>query len=154
MKRYKFEATILEAGGGGAYCLFPYDVQEEFDTRGRIAVKATFDGVPYAGSLVKYGHPQHMLPVLKAIREKTGKNIGDELTVVLWRDEAERTVDIPDDLAAVMEREGVREYFESLSLTHRKEYARWISEAKREDTRTKRLEKAVQMLRDKVKTPG
>lgn len=153
MKQYKFKAIIESGMGGGAYVLFPFDVPQEFGTRGRVAIKATFNGVPYTGSLIKYGQPQHMLPVLKNIREKTGKSIGDQLDIVLWRDQAERTVEIPQDLAAAMERENVRAYFDSLSFTHRKEYCRWISEAKREETRAKRLEKAVQMLRDKVKTP-
>jgi hypothetical protein len=74
MKEYKFKATIEGAGGsGGAYVLFPYDTQTEFGTRAQIRVVASFDGVPYAGSLVKYGHPQHMLPILKNIREQIGK---------------------------------------------------------------------------------
>jgi hypothetical protein len=153
MKKYKFKATIADGTGGGAYVLFPYDVRREFGTRGRVAVKATFDGVPYEGSLIKYGQPRHMLPVLKAIREKTGKNIGDALDVVLWRDEAQRTVEVPDDLAAAMQRDGLTPFFEGLSLTHRREYVRWITEAKREDTRTKRLEKAAQMMHAKMKTP-
>jgi hypothetical protein len=153
VKQYKFSAVIEDAMGGGAYILFPFDVQQEFGTRSRVAVKATLNGVPYTGSLVKYGQPQHMLPVLKEIREKTGKNIGDLLDIVLWRDQTERIVEIPQDLAAIMERESVRSYFDSLSFTHRKEYCRWINEAKRQETRAKRLEKAVQMLRDKVKTP-
>jgi Domain of unknown function (DUF1905)/Bacteriocin-protection, YdeI or OmpD-Associated len=153
MKKYKFKATIADGTGGGAYVVFPYDVQQEFGTRGRVAVKATFDGVPYEGSLIKYGVPQHILPVLKAIREKTGKNVGDALEVVLWRDEGERTVEIPDDLAAMMHREGLTPFFEGLSLSHRREYVRWITEAKREETRAKRLEKAVQMMHEKIKTP-
>ncbi len=53
-----------------------------------------------------------------------------------------------------MKKEGLLPFFESLSYTHRKEYCRWVSEAKKEETRAKRLEKAVVMLRDKVKTPG
>ena len=77
MKEYRFKATIHAAGGSGAYVLFPYDTQEEFSTRAKIPVMASFDGVPYTGSLVKYGHPQHMLPVLKNIREKIGKGPGD-----------------------------------------------------------------------------
>jgi uncharacterized protein YdeI (YjbR/CyaY-like superfamily) len=53
-----------------------------------------------------------------------------------------------------MKKEGLLTFFESLSYTHRKEYCRWIREAKKEETRARRLEKAVEMLRDKVKTPG
>jgi hypothetical protein len=56
--------------GGGAFVFFPYDVEKEFGTKGQVPVKATFDGVPYKGSLFKYGQPQHMLGLLKAIREE------------------------------------------------------------------------------------
>lgn len=77
MKKYKFKAKIEAGDGGGAYVLFPLDTQKEFGTKGRVPVKATFDGVDYAGSLVKYGNPRHRLGVLKAIREKIGKRPGD-----------------------------------------------------------------------------
>jgi len=53
-----------------------------------------------------------------------------------------------------MKKHGVREFFDSLSYTNRKEYCRWITEAKKEETRAARLEKAIAMLRKGVKTPG
>ena len=72
MRKYKFEATIEAGHAGGAYVLFPYDTEKEFATKGKVPVKATFDGVPYRGSLIGYSKPQHMLGVLKAIRKQTG----------------------------------------------------------------------------------
>jgi len=57
MKKYKFKAKIEAGDGGGAYVLFPYDTGTEFATKGKVPVKATFDGVPYTGSLFKYGKP-------------------------------------------------------------------------------------------------
>ena len=71
MKIYKFKAKIQAGDGGGAYVLFPFDVEETFGTKGKIPVKATFNGVPYSGSLIKYGLPLHMLGMPKAIREQT-----------------------------------------------------------------------------------
>jgi hypothetical protein len=68
-------------------------------------VKVTFDGVAYAGSLVKYGKPQHMLPILKAIRDQIGKQPGDCVQVELWKDEAERTLDVPAPFAALLKKE-------------------------------------------------
>jgi uncharacterized protein YdeI (YjbR/CyaY-like superfamily) len=53
-----------------------------------------------------------------------------------------------------MKQEGLLSFFEGLSFTHRKEYCRWITEGKKEETRLKRLEKAVEMLRKKIRTPG
>jgi hypothetical protein len=153
MKEYRFKATIHAAGGSGAYVLFPYDTQEEFSTRAKIPVMASFDGVPYTGSLVKYGHPQHMLPVLKNIREKIGKGPGDTVKVLLQRDDSVRTIEVPNEFAALMKKEGVLASFENLSYTNRKEYCRWITEAKREVTRRTRLSKAIAMLKKGVKTP-
>jgi Domain of unknown function (DUF1905)/Bacteriocin-protection, YdeI or OmpD-Associated len=153
MKTYKFKAKIEASDGGGAYVLFPYDTEAEFATKGKVPVNATFNGVPYAGSLMKYGGP-HMLGVLKAIREQIGKGPGDTIDVEVWRDDAARTVEVPAAFKKRMREEGLLPFFEALSFTHRKEYCRWISEAKKEETRLKRLEKAVEMLRKKVRTPG
>jgi hypothetical protein len=156
MKTYRFKARIEAAtvGDGGACVYFPYDVEEEFGTRGRVPVKATFDGVPYSGSLVKYGAPQHMLGILKGIREQLGKGPGDMIEVTIQRDESERKVEIPAELEKVLKKEKLAAVFAGLSYTHQKEYCRWITEAKREETRANRLAKAVGMLKSGVKTPG
>jgi hypothetical protein len=155
MKKYTFTAKIESApGGSGAFVLFPYDVEKEFSTKGRIPVKATFDGVPYTGSLMKYGHPQHMLGILKSLREQLGKQPGDKVKVELWKDEQLRTIETPADFAALLKKEKLLPVFEKLSYTHRKEYVRWITEAKKEETRTNRLTKSIAMLRKGIKTPG
>ncbi len=154
MKKYKFQAKIIAGDGGGAGVLFPYDTHQEFGTKGRVPIHATFDGVPYTGSLIKYGFPQHTLHLPKAIREQLGKVPGDTIDVVVWKDESERVLDVPEPFAKLMEQEGLLPFFESLSYTHRKEYCRWITEAKKEETRSRRLEKAVEMLKQRVKTPG
>ncbi len=154
MKKYKFKAKIEAGGGGGAYVLFPYDTEKEFATKGRVPVKATFDGVPYTGSLVKYSNPLHMLGMLKAVREQTGKGPGDTVEVVVLKDEEVRTVELPVEFEKLMKKAGLLQVFNKLSYTHRKEYCRWITEAKKEETRLKRLEKAIEMLRKGVSTPG
>jgi len=153
MKTYCFKARIEVADGGGAYILFPYDVEKEFGARGRIPVKVAFDGVSYTGTMIKYGHPQHMLPILKAIREQIGKTPGDIVDVELHKDESVRVLEVPDDFAKLLKTEKLQPFFDKLGYTHRKEYCRWIAEAKRAETRSARLEKAVEMLRNGVKTP-
>jgi hypothetical protein len=154
MKKYRFKAEIIAAMGGGAGVLFPYDVEKEFGARGNIPVQATLDGVPYRGSLMNCGMPSHTLGVLKSVRAKIGKGPGDTIDVVVWKDGEVRTVDVPAEFAALLKKEGLLAPFEKLSYTHRKEYCRWITEAKKEETRRNRLEKAIAMLRKGVKTPG
>ena len=82
-KLYRFTAEIkIVPDIDGAYVEFPYDVRAEFG-RGRVKVLATFDGVPYEGSLVRMGTPGHILGLRKDIRAKIGKQPGDRVEVTL-----------------------------------------------------------------------
>jgi len=153
MKKYKFDAEIREGRGGGAYVVFPYDAEKEFGTNGKVPVNATIDGVPDKGGLFRMGTPHHMLGVPKAIRDQIGKQPGDTVAIVLWKDDQAREVAVPPELAARMKQAGVLEFFESLSFTHRKEYSRWIAEAKKDETRARRLDKAIDLLKNGVRTP-
>jgi uncharacterized protein YdeI (YjbR/CyaY-like superfamily) len=65
-----------------------------------------------------------------------------------------RTVEVPAQFENMMKKEALFPVFKELSYTHRREYCRWITEAKKEETRLKRLEKAIEMLKKGVKTPG
>jgi len=154
MKKYKFRAVIQEGRGGGAFVFFPFDVEKEFRTKGKVPINATFDTLPYKGSLMKYAYPQHLLGVPKAIREQAGKKIGETTEVVVWKDEEERVIVVPPELQKQMEKEKLVPFFENLSYTHRKEYCRWITEARKEETRERRISKAIELLKKGVKTPG
>ncbi len=134
--------------------LFPYDSEKEFATKGKVPVRATFNGVPYAGSLIKYRNPLHMMGVLKSIREQIGKGPCDTIEVVVWKDEEVRTVEMPAQFEKLIKKEGLLPVFEKLSYTHRKEYCRWITDAKKEETRSKRLWKAIEMLKKGISTAG
>lgn len=154
MKKYRFKAKIIAGMGGGAGVEFPYDVENEFGTKGNVPIQATFDGEPYRGSLMNCGMERHTLGVLKSIRTKIGKGPGDTIDVEVWRDDVARTVGIPAEFMMLLKREGLLNGFEKLSYSHRKEYVRWISEAKKEETRQARMTRAIAMLRKGVKTPG
>ena len=82
-KIYSFKAILKKVPDiDGAYIEFPYDVREEFG-KGRVKVHATFDGVPYDGSLVRMKTPGHIIGVLKAIRKQIGKQAGDTVSVTI-----------------------------------------------------------------------
>ncbi len=95
-----------------------------------------------------------MLGMLKAIRAQTGKGPGETIEAVVWKDEEVRTVEVPAQFESLMKKEGLLPVFKKLSYTHRKEYCRWITEAEKKETRLKRLEKAIEMLKKRVRTPG
>lgn len=82
-KIYEFDAVLRKVPDiDGAYIDFPYDVRAEFG-RGRVRVRATFDGVPYDGSLVRMKTPNHIIGVRKDIRQKIGKQPGDMVHVTI-----------------------------------------------------------------------
>ena len=80
-KIYTFDAVIRKVPDiDGAYVEFPYDVRQEFG-RGRVKVRALFDGVPYDGSLVRMGTPGHIIGLRKDSRAQIGKQPGDTVRV-------------------------------------------------------------------------
>jgi hypothetical protein len=147
VEKYQFKAVIEDAGGGGAYVTVPFDVEKTFGAK-RVKIKAMIDGEPYRGTLVRMGSPQHMLPVLKEIRERIGKSFGDIVSIELEEDFEPRTVDVPPDLQSALEADSAAQAaFNRLSYTHQKEYVRWIRESKRDQTRQRRVQQAIEMLK-------
>lgn len=155
MKIYQFDAVIQKhPDRDAAFIEFPYDVEQEFGTKGQVKVLATFDGYEYRGSLAKMGHPVHRLGLTREVRNAIGKSSVDTVHVTLKKDEAPRIVEVPDDFGKLLDQNSeIKAFFEGLSYTHRKEYIRWIVEAKKQETRENRLQKAIEMLREKVKHP-
>ena len=127
----------------------PFDVEKVFGAK-RVPVKATVNGAIYHGSIVRMGG-KYMLGIPKAFREKAGISAGDHIVITLELDTTPRTVDVPADLAKAIKRAGMSATWNKLSYTHRKEYVRAVEEAKRPETRTKRIEKALEMLAGKKK---
>ena len=96
-----------------------------------------------------------MLGLTNAFRAEAKIAAGDEVEVVIERDDAPREVEVPPALQARLDAdEAARAAFEQLSFTHRREYAGWIAEAKKDETRERRAGKAIEMLREGVRTPG
>ncbi|MGB2756584.1 MAG: YdeI/OmpD-associated family protein [Acidimicrobiia bacterium] len=132
----------------------PFDPKVVFG-KARAAVIVTVNGhVPFRTTTMLYGGTAYVGLRKDQLRE-FGVAAGDGVQVTVDLDAAPRVVEVPAELAAAFKTApDVAAYFESLSFTHRKEYARWVAEAKKQETRDARASKAIQMLRDRVRTPG
>lgn len=146
-EKHTFRAVIENAGDGGAFVRIPFNVEGVFGKK-RVKVKASINGEPYRGTLVRMGEPDHILIVLKEIRQKIGKTFGDQVEVTVEEDNEPRVVEVPPELAQALKQEPeVEAVFQRLAYSHQREYVRWISKAKRAETRQKRATEAIEILK-------
>ena len=130
----------------------PLDVPKLFGTRGRVPVRGTLNGAPYRSTLAPYGGA-HYLPVNRALREAAKAQAGDSIDVVLERDAEPRVIEAPADFARAMKTNpAAAEAWGRLSYSHRREYVEAIAEAKKPETRDRRIRGAIAEL-SRVRPP-
>ncbi|BFO65739.1 YdeI/OmpD-associated family protein [Chryseobacterium sp. KCF3-3] len=147
----EFIAIIQQNGEmNAAFVEFPFSTEELFHTKGQVKIKALFDDkIEYRGSLVKMKSDCHILGLTQEVRKLLDKTFGDEVSVVLTEDKEERVVEIADDIASVFNKNPeAKTLFDKMSYTHKKEYIRWIEEAKKPETRENRKAKMILMILD------
>lgn len=141
MSGQRFTAALEER-----WVVVPHDARALWG-EARPPVAGTVNGLPFRGRLAVYGG-QTVLGLTNAFRAQAGIFPGDQVEVVIDRDDAPRELEIPPALQAALEGDAeVRAVFDALSFTHRREYADWVAEAKREETRERRSARALEMLR-------
>ena len=147
--RKTFKTTLVGAGRSGqvAAVVVPFDIREVWG-KARLPVKGTINGgAPFRTTVVKMKGDYFFCVNQKMRAEAGGVGPGDNVTVTLEPDTAPRTVTVPPDLKKAMKTNArARESWDRYSYTHRKEFANWITEAKKPETRTRRLQKAIEML--------
>ena len=149
MIRFTGRLTPTPRGGGGTLIPVPKEVAASLGPmKGMPKVRAMIAGIPYRGSLMPMGDGTYCLGVLKSIQEKAGVGQGDAIAIELDLDTEARTVSVPDDLAKALARDRKSATaWERLSFTNKKEIARSLEEAKRPETRERRLAAALERLR-------
>lgn len=95
------------------------------------------------------------MAINKTMRDGAGVKAGDTVSVVMQRDESERTVEVPPILKKELGKSKTAQAnWEKLSFTSQKEIVISINGAKREETRVRRLAKAMDILKTGKKWTG
>jgi hypothetical protein len=150
MKIFEFDALLLGVDDlpNNAYFEFPYSAKEVFGTKARIPVILQVDGLEVIGSLMSMGGDTHIMGLRKDFLPRLGKKAGDTVHVILQKDESVRTVSIPADLQDILNQiPGAAAAFDKLSYSHRRGYVNYLDEAKKPETRQKRLEKILAAMK-------
>jgi hypothetical protein len=141
----EFRATVVLGGKTATGIQVPDEVVEKLDSGKRPPVVVTIGGYRYRTTVAAMSGA-FWIPLAAEHREAAGVTAGQEVDVDLELDTAPRTVELPDDLAAAMD-DAARAAFDVLAPSHKKEWVRWVEEAKKPETRSSRIEKTVESLK-------
>jgi Bacteriocin-protection, YdeI or OmpD-Associated/Domain of unknown function (DUF1905) len=147
MPAKRFTVELERADKSAAMFRVPFDLTEAFG-RARPPVKVTIRGHTWRTTPGVYGGVAH-IGLNREVRAATGVDAGDRVAVALELDTEPRTVRVPADLRKALAAEPpAKAAFAALSFTHRREYVEWIEEAKRPETRARRIAGTVERVRE------
>lgn len=142
----KFRTTIVTARKTATGIEVPAEVVEALGAGKRPPVRVTVNGASYRSTIAVMGG-RYMVGMSAENRALTGAAGGDEVDVDIELDTEKREVEVPPELAAALAREPrAQRFFESLSYSKQRWFTLSVSGAKTEETRLRRVDKAVAML--------
>ena len=146
MARVRFQAELVKRGPALCFDL-PKEVSGKIGHTGRLPVTGTLNSYPISTSVFPSDEGGFFVMVGKDVQKFAGVKVGDTVRVTLDVDSASQAVEVPEDLAAALARsEAAKTAFDRLAPSHQSEYVEWIEEAKRPETRARRIEKTVERL--------
>ena len=149
--RQEFSATVYKLGINPCVDV-PKPVSDAFGIRGHVPVTGTLNGHLIRATLVPKGGGHHRLYINGEMRKTASVDVGDEIELALWFDTASREIPVPKDLTnALRAARGALEAFQQLPPSHRKEILVWVLDAKKPETRKRRIRLAVESVLQKVR---
>jgi Bacteriocin-protection, YdeI or OmpD-Associated/Domain of unknown function (DUF1905) len=141
-----FKVTIVR---DGSMCYIPltFDPKPVFG-KTRAPVKVTLNGYTFRSTIAAMGGPP-CIPLRRSHREAASLEGNETLNVRLDLDTDKRTVTPPADLVKALKAASVWDRWQDLSFTHQREHVEAVEQAKKPETRARRIEKAVEMVRAK-----
>ena len=130
---------------GSGFIELPFDARKEFG-KVRAPVRVSINGYSYRSTIAVYGG-RYYVPVRRERRDAAGVQAGDIVRVTIAPDTDVRTVEPPPELAAALAKNDLaRAQWENLSYTHKKEHAEAVLQAKKPDTRARRIQNLLKEL--------
>jgi hypothetical protein len=140
----EFRTTVVLGGKTATGLQVPDDVVDALGSGRRPPVRVTLGGYTYRTTVAAMSGA-FWVPLAAEHREAAGVAAGQDVDVRIELDSAPRETPLPDDLAAALD-DGARAFFDGLAPSHRKEWVRWVEEAKKPETRAARIAKTAESL--------
>ena len=146
MAAKRFTVELERVGKTATMFRVPFDLEEAFG-RARPPVRVAIRGHEWRTTPGVYGGVGHIV-VNRTVKAATGVDAGERVEVTMALDTEPREVEVPADLQEALARDrDAAQAFEGMSFTHRREYVEWIEEAKRPETRARRVATTVERVR-------
>lgn len=143
----RITATLEPRGPAGAFILSDEQVAALGGGKRAFPVTVSANGTTLSLRLARMGG-ENLIGLAKAARAQADVQIGATHDVEIAVDTTERTVDVPEDLAAALAADPALEAaFAALAPSRRKELARWVADAKRAETRADRVATTLEKVR-------
>jgi len=143
-KKFKAELNGDESRtDASASFTLPFDTRDVWG-KAKVPVKVTINGYTWRSTVGNRGGIQYIVVNAEA-RRSAGVKAGDSVTMMLEPDTEKREIEVPIPLQRALG-EKLTQKLSALSFTHKKEFIVWYSEAKKEDTRARRVQRMKQML--------
>ena len=147
MSKQTFRA-ILHQTGNNTGIVVPPEIVEALGAGKKPAVNVTVDGFAYRSTIATMGG-KFMIAFSSDKRAATGLKGGDAITVTLDLDEAPRTMAVPPDLQAALDKDkAAKAHFATLSYSNQRRHIDPINDAKSPHSRARRIEKSVALFRE------
>lgn len=149
MNKEIFSAELRSIGPGGSktYVRIPFSVEHVFGRRGHVAVTGTINNIPFHGLLALEGTGMHSLLISDETLSAAKVKAGDTVEISLQPADEEKQNIIPDDFKyALAAFPDANDLFNKMPFSHQKEYIQYINEAKKPETRIRRIEKSIEMI--------
>lgn len=147
MSREKFKTKVEAGERGRVFITIPFAPQDKWGKKSRHFVKGTVNATAFSGSLGTRGGI-HFFPINKELQETAAIGPGDTVTVVIEPQEAASSSELPEDLDKALAKEpAARKFLDGLSAFYRNTYLKWITEAKKAETRATRVQQTVALLK-------
>ncbi len=145
---HRFETRVEPHGKTATFFHVPPEVMDALGPKKRVPVRVTVNGHSYRSTVAPMGG-DFLLPLNRENRRRAGVAAGEVVEVELERDDAPREVEVPEDLAAALSGdEPARDAFGRLSYSHQREYVEWITDARRGETRARRVAQTLERVKD------
>jgi hypothetical protein len=146
VKRFR---ALVRRDEGSEVCAIdiPFDVEKTYGARGRVPVRGTLNGAAFRSSLFRMGGDCHFMVINRKMREASGARGGETVPVTMERDTEQRVITPPADFArALKSNKEAHSTWDKLSYTHKREHVEHVEDAKKPETRQRRIEKSIQLL--------